>query len=39
MRVTRPLISRLDPWVPPIALMAVIFLLAGIAAALPARRA
>jgi VanZ family protein len=29
MRVTRPLISRLDPWVPPIALMAVIFLLSA----------
>src|SRR4051794_2392564 len=29
MRVTRPLISRLDPWAPPIALMAVIFLLSA----------
>jgi VanZ family protein len=29
MRVTRPLISRLDPWVPPIALMVVIFVLSA----------
>ena len=29
MRVTRPLISRLDPWVPPIALMALIFALSA----------
>src|SRR2546423_3954279 len=29
MGVTRPLISRLDPWVPPIALMALIFLLSA----------
>src|SRR4051794_2545970 len=29
MRVTRPLTSRLDPWTPPIALMAVIFLLSA----------
>src|SRR3954469_11352697 len=29
MPVTRPLISRLDPWAPPIALMAVIFVLSA----------
>src|SRR2546423_11420660 len=29
MGVTRPLISRLDPWVPPIALMGLIFLLSA----------
>src|SRR3954447_23925263 len=29
MRVTRPLISRLDPWAPPIALMVVIFVLSA----------
>ena len=29
MRVTRPLISRLDPWVPPIVLMALIFALSA----------
>jgi VanZ family protein len=29
MAVTRPLISRLDPWAPPIALMAVIFVLSA----------
>ena len=29
MGVTRPLISRLDPWVPPIALMALIFALSA----------
>jgi VanZ family protein len=29
MPVTRPLISRLDPWVPPIALMALIFALSA----------
>jgi VanZ family protein len=29
MPVTRPLISRLDPWAPPIALMVVIFVLSA----------
>src|SRR4051794_6738790 len=29
MPVTRPLISRLDPWAPPIALMVAIFLLSA----------
>ncbi|MEA2438796.1 MAG: hypothetical protein QOH76_220 [Thermoleophilaceae bacterium] len=29
MRVSLPLISRLDPWAPPIALMGVIFLLSA----------
>src|SRR3954468_23682398 len=29
MRVAPPLISRLDPWAPPIALMAVIFVLSA----------
>ena len=29
MSVTRPLISRLDPWAPPIALMVVIFVLSA----------
>jgi VanZ family protein len=29
MRVTRPLISRLDPWAPPVALMVVIFVLSA----------
>jgi VanZ family protein len=29
MAVSRPLISRLDPWAPPLALMAVIFLLSA----------
>jgi VanZ family protein len=29
MPVTRPLISRLDPWAPPVALMVVIFVLSA----------
>jgi VanZ family protein len=29
MHVTRPLISRLDPWAPPVALMVVIFVLSA----------
>jgi VanZ family protein len=29
MRVTRPLISRLDPWAPPVALMVLIFVLSA----------